>query len=71
MRLVHAEYWSTEEKKRVATVGKFHQWASILYDQYKDGLGSYTVALVEEATGQIRECFPDTVRFIEKEEPLP
>ena len=68
MRLVHAEYWSTEEGKRVATVGKFHQWAA-MYDEYMDGPGNYTVALVEESTGQIRECFPDTVRFIEKEEP--
>ena len=65
MRLAHAEYWSTEEKRRVETVGKFHQWAP-KYDECQSGPGNYTVALVEEATGQIRECFPDTVRFIEK-----
>jgi hypothetical protein len=45
--------------------GLFHQWASA-YDHTNDGIGNYTVALVELFDGSIERVTPDYIIFIDK-----
>lgn len=63
MRRVAARYYDKEQNKYVDFEGKFHQWAAA-YNEFESGPGNYTVALIEDSTGQIRECLPEDVRFI-------
>jgi len=62
MRKVEAFYYKDGEK--VFITGYFHQWAAACIE-YSDGpAGNYTVGLVEEESGQIRECPPEGIKFI-------
>jgi hypothetical protein len=63
MRQVTAKYWDSDQKQWAIFEGQFHQWAA-KYEEFSGGPGNYTVALVEDSTGQIRESLPEDVRFI-------
>jgi len=56
-------YWDSDKKQRMTLEGNFHQWGA-KYEEFSSGPGNYTVALVEDSTGQIRECLPEDVRFL-------
>lgn len=45
--------------------GLFHQWANAC-EEYSNGAGNYTVALVELEDGTIKEVLPFHVKFEEK-----
>lgn len=47
--------------------GLFHQWASS-YEEFENGAGNYTVALVELEDGTIKEVLPSNIKFIQNEE---
>lgn len=42
--------------------GKFHQWAT----NYEEGVGNFTVALIELEDGTIEEVTPNNLKFIDK-----
>lgn len=52
--------------KKVPVEGMFHQWAH-QYEEFEDGPGNYTVALIELDDGRIMEAAPDTVVFLDAE----
>lgn len=43
--------------------GLFHCWG-IEYEEYEDGLGNSTVAIIEMPDGTIENVFPNRVKFI-------
>ena len=60
MRPCKATYYDKGEK--VDIEGRFHRWATN-YEEFESGPGLYPVALVEEPSGQIRECIANSVKF--------
>ena len=48
-----------------ATFGLFHQWGSD-YDEYQDGPGNFTVAIVEMPDGTVKSVNPSEIKFIEE-----
>jgi hypothetical protein len=44
--------------------GLFHQWAAS-YEEFENGAGNYTVALIEIPSGNILEVLPTNIKFIE------
>jgi len=52
------------DRKQVPVEGLFHQWAAQCFET-EDGIGNYTVALIELDDGRIVEAAPDTVVFTE------
>jgi len=46
-----------------STDGLFHQWAPA-YEEFENGAGNYTVALVELANGTIEQVLPKNLKFI-------
>jgi hypothetical protein len=55
-------FWDEIKREYAYTEGAFHQWAA-KYDEFESGPGNFTVALIEDVEGNIRECDPHTVRF--------
>lgn len=53
-----------ESKWRKYT-GMFHRWAN-QYEEFTEGPGNYTVALIEMDDGTITEAPPDRVKFLDK-----
>ena len=45
--------------------GLFHQWANA-YEEFENGPGNYTVALVEIQDGTIEEVLPSNILFIDR-----
>jgi hypothetical protein len=54
--------WETIE-----VTGVFHQFAAS-YDEFEPGPGNYTVALIEDADGQMWSCSVETVKFTVQKE---
>ncbi len=48
--------------KEYTCTGLFHQWANAC-EEYSNGAGNYTVALVELEDGTIKEVLPTNVKF--------
>lgn len=65
MRKCRAKYWLRESGEWLEFEGAFHQWAAQFMEFNSGPAANYTVALVEDADGQIRECPPDSVRFLQ------
>lgn len=71
--------WITKENSNISTqvkgtgcwsneytgTGLFHQWANAC-EEYSNGAGNYTVALVELEDGIIKEVLPSNIKFEEK-----
>lgn len=47
--------------------GKFHQWGSN-HEEFENGVGNYTVAIIECPDGTIEEVLPSKLKFISKQE---
>lgn len=45
--------------------GMFHQWAPQC-EEFTEGPGNFTVALIELDDGTIKEAGPDKVKFLDK-----
>lgn len=43
--------------------GIFHTWG-LSYEEFNDGIGSFTVGIVEQANGEIIEVLPQNIKFI-------
>lgn len=43
--------------------GLFHQWASS-YQEFENGAGNFTIALVELPNGEIEEVLPSNLKFV-------
>lgn len=43
--------------------GVFHEWGAT-YEEFDNGPGNYTVALVELSDGTIEEVIPSNIKFI-------
>lgn len=52
---------------RVEVIGRFHGWFPD-YDEFENGPGNTTVALIEEKDGTISMCYPGTVQFLDRTE---
>ncbi len=63
LRPCKAATWVKNEKKEVT--GRFHRWASD-YQEFEDGPGNFTVALVETDDGKIVACAAETVQFLDR-----
>lgn len=50
-------------QKDFATFGLFHQWG-VSYEEFENGPGNYTVAIVENEDGTISEVLPVNIKFI-------
>jgi hypothetical protein len=44
--------------------GKFHGWG-VEYEEFENGLGNYSVAIVEIADGTTQTLIPSLVRFLD------
>jgi hypothetical protein len=65
MRKVIARFYDTESKKLVAGVpGSFHCWGGA-YEEFRDGIGNYTMAVIELPGGRIVTALPEDVQFVE------
>ncbi|MDD4390217.1 MAG: hypothetical protein PHW03_05375 [Eubacteriales bacterium] len=64
MRKVKAKYYDRMTSHLIEITGHFHQWAP-QYEEFESGPGNYTVALIEDENGQIIECLPLNVQFLE------
>jgi hypothetical protein len=60
MRPCKATYY--DKGDRIDIEGRFHRWATN-YEEFESGPGLYPVALVEEPSGQVRECIANSVKF--------
>lgn len=47
--------------------GVFHQWGNE-YDEFENGIGNCTVAIIELGNGQIMTALPEDVRFLKGDE---
>lgn len=62
MRRCKATAWAEGEK--VSVEGLFHRWSAQCVEA-EDGVGNYTVALIELDDGRIVEANPDKVVFLD------
>ena len=62
MRRCKASVWA--DGKKVPVEGLFHRWSAQCVES-EDGIGNYTVALIELDDGRIVEANPDTVVFLD------
>lgn len=44
--------------------GLFHQWAAS-YEEFENGAGNFTVAIVELPDGTIEQVLPSNVKFVD------
>ena len=44
--------------------GLFHEWGSD-YETLEDGVGNYTIAIIELPNGEIVEILPSNIKFVE------
>lgn len=51
-------------EKEFNHAGLFHQWANA-YEEFENGAGNYTVALVETPEGTIDSVLPENLKFVE------
>lgn len=49
----------------IEVTGRFHRWATN-YQEFEEGPGNYTEALVELDDGRIVSCIADSVRFLDR-----
>lgn len=49
----------------VEVTGVFHCWGSN-YEEFEDGVGNYTTALVEADDGKVYECAASSVQFLDR-----
>jgi hypothetical protein len=50
-----------------AAEGKFHSWG-VEYEEFENGPGNYSVAIVEMADGTVQTLMPWAIRFLDSEE---
>lgn len=50
-------------EKEFSTNGFFHVWG-VNYEEFEDGVGSYTMAIIELLDGTITEVLPNNIKFI-------
>jgi len=65
MRPVKAKCWDRDAKSFVSVKGHFHQWAAA-YEELRDGVGNYIVAIIEDENGRVWTALPDDVKFLDK-----
>jgi hypothetical protein len=51
-----------------ATEGKFHDWG-VEFEEFENGPGNYTVAIVEMPDGSIQTLVPWLIRFLDIADP--
>ncbi|MED7670218.1 hypothetical protein GXB78_23720 [Pseudomonas moraviensis subsp. stanleyae] len=49
-----------------AAEGRFHGWG-VEYEEFENGPGNYSVAIVEMADGKIQTLMPWAIRFLDSE----
>ncbi|MBX8528519.1 hypothetical protein K5D32_02530 [Pseudomonas cichorii] len=54
------------DEKQDAGAGKFHGWG-VEYEEFENGPGNYTVAIVEMPDGSIQTLMPFLIRFLDGE----
>jgi hypothetical protein len=65
MRKVIVRVYDTKSKQWVDGVpGSFHCWGCA-YEELRDGIGNYTMAIVELPGGRIITALPEDVQFVE------
>ncbi|MFA7892959.1 hypothetical protein [Pseudomonas putida] len=55
------------DEKEDAGEGKFHCWG-VEYEEFENGPGNYSVAIVEMADGTIQTLMPWAIRFLDGED---
>ncbi len=64
MRKVIARIYDHESKKWIDGIpGKFHQWGNAC-EEFHDGPGNYTIAIIERPGGRIVTALPEDVKFM-------
>ena len=67
MRKCKAKYWQRSDNRKsgcwIEIEGYFHQWAPA-YEEFENGPGNFTEAIVEDLTGQVWSCAVESVNFI-------
>lgn len=64
MRKVKFEAWDAKKKEWYRGEGYFHQWASS-YEEFENGPGNYTIAIVEDPQGKVYEIMPHHLQFLD------
>lgn len=54
-----------EAREKIEVFGLFHRWSS-QYEEFENGPGNFTVALVEAEDGKVYECMADSVQFLDR-----
>lgn len=60
------EYFYPGGKKTVKGIapGLFHGWG-FDYEEFENGPGNYSIAIVEMGDGSIKTCVPENIKFID------
>ncbi len=71
MRPVSARIWKKAEPpektgKWVGAQGIFFQWGNA-YEEFREGPGNYTIAIIELPDGRIVTALPEDVRFLDRQ----
>ena len=56
-------YCTIESNVEVEGYGYFHTWG-VNYDEFENGPGNYTVAIVERENGKVEEILPKFIEFM-------
>ncbi len=56
-----------KQGRMVEVTGVFHRWG-VNYEEFEDGPGNYTTALVEDDDGLVYECVAGSVQFLDRGE---
>ena len=65
MRKVHVKASrSCNAGKEYEGEAMFHEWG-VDFQEFKEGAGNFSVAIVEDEDGQIWKAYPEDVKFLE------
>lgn len=65
MRRVEAKLYSCGGMRTETVTGVFHQWGFSTTETNEGGIGTDTVAIIEQDDGQIVTAYPNNVRFLD------
>ncbi len=54
-----------EKGEAIEVFGRFHRWGS-QYEEFENGPGNFTTALVETEDGKVYECVADGLQFLDR-----
>jgi hypothetical protein len=60
-------YINSKEKRRDMGIALFHIWG-VEYEEFENGAGNCTVAIIELPSGKVETVLPSMIMFVEESE---